>query len=106
MSTISCILLQVPSLDVADAKFPLGRIAISEQAAMLLANEKDLIVACISKHQRGDWSDQHPYNRNANEEALRGNSRIVSIYQFLETEFWIMSEADRSETIVLLASEF
>ena len=61
----------------------------------------------IDRHRVGDWGVVVEDDRLANEEALLHGMRIFSVYyDSKETKFWIITEADRSATTVLLPEEY
>jgi len=70
----------------------------------------------IARHVTGDWGDVCPEDAQANEEALQAGSRIFSVYvlppplsegETLATaKVWIITEADRSLTTLLLPGEY
>jgi hypothetical protein len=61
----------------------------------------------LSKHLRGDWGDLCQEDKAENELSLRSGFRILSCYQVSETKIvWIITEADRSVTTLLLPEEY
>jgi len=61
----------------------------------------------LSRHVRGDWGDVPPEDATANNEALRTGSRLLSSYKTRKGEkLWIITEADRSVTTILLPHEY
>ena len=67
---------------------------------------------CIERHLSGDWGDLDEGDRHANEDALQNGGRLFSSY-FLpcinpdaEVKLWIITEADRSATTILLPSDY
>lgn len=87
------------------ARFPLGRVVATRTALGVL--DADDIHQCIARHASGDWGDLCPEDRAANEAALCDGSRLLSAYEDRhKTKFWIITEADRSATTVLLPSDY
>ncbi len=87
------------------AKFRLGRIAMSHNAMNSL-NEHDIFTA-IQRHQSGDWGDVDQDDRAANDRALVEGTRLLSIYRTpQDVTFWIITEADRSVTTILLPEDY
>ena len=69
-------------------------------------NPEDRLVALV-RHSRGDWGVCGPDDWQANEDALVHDSRLFSVYfDRTGTKFWIITEADRSITTLLLPSEY
>jgi hypothetical protein len=87
------------------AVFRLGRIVTTPNALQSLT--QDDILLGIQRHQAGDWGDLTDDNRAANDRALAQGGRIVSAYNAMKgTRFWLITEADRSATIVLLPEDY
>ena len=86
-------------------KLPLGRI-VATPAALGTVSQPD-IVAALRRHAVGDWGDVTPDDRAANDDALRSGERLLSVYQSaIGTTFWVLTEADRSVTTVLLPDDY
>ena len=61
----------------------------------------------LSKHVQGDWGMMDPDDKQLNEEALSDGGRIHSAYKTLKGEsIWIITEADRSTTTLLLPDDY
>ena len=84
---------------------PLGR-TVATPAALAAVAHPD-IVAALRRHAAGDWGDVTPDDRAANDDALRSGERILSVYRSAAgTTFWVLTEADRSATTVLLPDDY
>lgn len=89
----------------AVAKFKLGKIVTTPNALSQLTLE-DLLVG-IGRHQAGDWGNVDEHDRQANELALIKGKRLWSVYHAANgVKFWIITEADRSATTVLLPEDY
>lgn len=89
----------------ADPKFPLGQV-VSTPGALDAIDPVEMMTA-LARHHRGDWGDCCPEDWESNEEGLRDGFRLFSVYRSGRGEkFWIITEADRSVTTVLLPSEY
>lgn len=87
------------------AIFRLGRVFSSPNALQSLTQED--ILKGIQSHQAGDWGDLDAADWDANDRALTQGGRIVSAYTAQSgTRFWIITEADRSVTTVLLPEDY
>ena len=87
------------------AKFPSGEILATPNALAQLS-QADILPA-IGRHLRGDWGDVDSEDRQANERALLDGTRLFSVYHAENgTKFWIITEADRSVTTVLLPEDY
>jgi hypothetical protein len=65
------------------------------------------ILSALGRHQAGDWGDVDEDDRQANEQALKAESRLFSVYHSANgAKFWIITEADRSITTVLLPQDY
>lgn len=85
--------------------FPLGRVVITKGAEQKL-DPLDVAVALV-RHSRGDWGDVSESDRQENELSLKHGYRLLSVYHAKdETKFWIITEADRSATTVLLPDDY
>ena len=83
----------------------LGRI-IATPNALESISEADIQNA-IQRHQAGDWGELSGEDRDANDKALNDGSRILSAYNAGNgTRLWIITEADRSVTTVLLREDY
>ena len=59
------------------------------------------------RHVTGDWGDLCNDDKNLNDLALKDGSRIFSAYNIGNgVKVWLITEADRSATTILLPSEY
>ena len=87
------------------AVFRLGRIIATPNARESIT--QDDILLGIQRHQAGDWGDLTDDNRATNDRALAQGGRIVSAYNAINgTRFWLITEADRSVTTILLPEDY
>jgi hypothetical protein len=93
------------TLPIPIAKFRLGRILSTPHALESLTQED--IFRGIQRHQSGDWGDVPNEDIAANDRALIAGTRILSAYHAENgTKFWIITEADRRATTVLLPEDY
>ena len=59
----------------------------------------------IARHATGDWGDLRAFDRRQNAIALREGLRVLSSYSVGEKSVWIITEAERSVTTILLPEE-
>lgn len=96
--------------DIADyhtepERFPLGQL-VATPNALSSVPQRD-IQAALARHVRGDWGDLDAHDIRANNEALEHGGRLLSAYTAADgTRFWIITEADRSATTVLLPEDY
>jgi len=61
----------------------------------------------ISRHQLGDWGTVDDADKLENDRAVRFGASILSAYELKDgTQVWVLTEADRSSTCVLLPDEY
>ena len=61
----------------------------------------------IQRHAAGDWGDVCPEDKAENELSVKEGFRILSAYRDRNgRKFWIITEADRSVTTVLLPEDY
>lgn len=61
----------------------------------------------LHRHLTGDWGELDAADRAENELSLREGFRLLSAYDLPDgTRFWIITEADRSATTLLLPNEY
>ena len=87
------------------ALFRIGRICSTPNAIQTLS-QPDILTG-LQRHQAGDWGDVENDDREANDQALKDGSRIFSVYHSTkQVKFWIITEADRRMTTVLLPQDY
>lgn len=96
----------------ARPKFPLGRIYATPAALELLEGSHESAHRLLTRHVQGEWGLVHPDDAAANEHAVTHGERIVSSYSIDGGPdgngglLWIITEADRSVTTLLLPGEY
>ncbi|AMV40248.1 hypothetical protein [Planctomyces sp. SH-PL62] len=93
-----------PRLVIANPKFPLGDVVMTANAAEQLPSVE--VAHALCRHASGDWGEVCEDDRASNEEALTEGYRLLSVYRAGETVFWIITEADRSVTTVLMPDDY
>jgi hypothetical protein len=89
----------------APGSFPLGRLFSTANAARQLPPEE--VMMCMARHSQCDWGDVDKHDRRANDQALVEGTRLFSVYHTsARQKFWIITEADRSMTTVLLPEDY
>jgi hypothetical protein len=110
LSMASALLSPRKSLNPPTPDFPLfklGDIAATPAAIDLLRSLALNPLFYLSKHAFGDWGQIDDHDREANREALKNGSRLLSSYQLNRNDrLWIITEADRSSTTLLLPQEY
>lgn len=86
-------------------KFELGTLLITPNAQATV-DQADVVEA-IQRHAFGDWGELCEEDRLENELSLQEGFRLVSAYASRNgVKFWIITEADRSATTVLLPEDY
>jgi len=89
------------------ALFELGQVVATPAALELLEAAQQTPAEFLQRHSNGDWGQVDEHDAKANAEAILDEGRILSSYQTSKGEtIWIITEADRSSTCVLLPSDY
>lgn len=87
--------------------FPLGQCGMTPGVEEALNDAQQSPAEFLSLHESGNWGDVPPEDAEANQRALEEGLRILSSYKTKKgVTIWIITEADRSETILLLPEEY
>ena len=87
--------------------FSLGQVVATPGALDLLDRTATNALDLLIRHQHGDWGCLPPEDIETNVQAVVGDSRIFSSYHLNDNErLWIITEADRSVTTLLLPDEY
>ena len=90
--------------------FPLGRLVATPGALELLTETGTNPAELLERHASGDWGEVPREDARENERSLKYGFRIVSSYPVGEepagSKIWVITEADRSGTCLLLPSEY
>jgi hypothetical protein len=85
------------------ARFPLGTTVFHGNATLRLRTEE--VLTALRRHGEADWGDLLPEDAIANDLALEEGGRLFSAYGQGRDRFWVITEADRLLTTVLLAED-
>ncbi len=89
------------------AKFPLGQLVATPGALSALAKVGQSPQEFVDRHARGDWGELSDEDRQENERSITESLRILSAYRLRDgIRIWIITEADRSSTCILLPDEY
>lgn len=89
------------------SKFSLGQVVATPGALAALTESGQAALQFVSRHAAGDWGDIDEHDRRENETSLREGLRLLSAYTLADgTKIWVITEADRSSTTVLLPEEY
>lgn len=88
-----------------ERRFPLGRLVITANAKDTLHPED--VPISLARHTRCDWGEVCGADRRENDISLNQNLRLLSVYRDRnQIKFWIVTEADRSATTILLPEDY
>lgn len=87
--------------------FSLGQCVATPGALAALEEAEQTPADFLARHVHGDWGDIHPGDKGLNEQALRDGARIFSVYMTSKgVKLWVITEADRASTCILLPDEY
>ena len=87
--------------------FPLGQIVATPGALRALQKAEQLPAAFLNRHVQGDWGELCDEDKKANDVSLQHGYRILSTYTTSAGDrIWILTEADRSATTILMPEEY
>ena len=87
--------------------FPPGRLVATPGAMAVLEQNNKSPLEFLSRHLGGDWGDLCQEDKTENELSLKYGFRLMSSYPVTGNEkLWIITEADRSRTTLLLPEEY
>ena len=90
-----------------NAKFQLGQVVATPGALEALREAGDEPMMYLMRHQSGDWGDVPEEDAKENEFSVENGFRILSAYTLKDgTKIWVITEADRSSTCMLLPFEY
>jgi hypothetical protein len=82
--------------------FELGKVVATRGA---ISTGVDLL-QLVQRHAIGDWGDLCDEDKQANKDALKVGTRLLSKYEIDGHSFYVITEYDRSSTTVLLTDEY
>lgn len=87
--------------------FDPGQVVATPEAIVAIEFAHASAIELLRRHLIGDWTEMEEDDRKANEAALQDGSRIFSAYTLADgTRIWVITEADRSSTCILLPSDY
>lgn len=92
---------------VRPPKFPLGQLVMTRGAIETLAEAGQSPMEFIQRHQSGDWGEVPEADRRENDFSVTHGFRILSAYRTTrDVRIWVLTEADRTTTTILLPDEY
>jgi hypothetical protein len=88
--------------------FSLGRVVATPAVLALLAGAGENSTELLARHQNGDWGVVSPADAKENDFSVKHGFRILSSYAVGRAgeRVWIITEADRSSTCILLPEDY
>jgi len=88
-------------------RFSLGRVVATPGALSALEKAEQLPAELLDRHVNGDWGEVPDADKQENERSVEQGLRILSAYTTSAGDkIWILTEADRSATILMLPEEY
>jgi hypothetical protein len=88
-------------------RFPLGQVVTTAGAINAFLNTGEEPLEFVCRHVAGDWGDLDQEDRQENERSVDEGFRILSSYRLSDgTKIYVITEADRSSTCILLPEEY
>jgi len=91
-------------------RFPLGHIVMTQGANEVIeaagTDGRLLALGFLFRHQNGDWGEVSDDDKESNDEAVENGDRLLSAYILHRVKLWIITDADRSVTTILLPDEY
>jgi hypothetical protein len=88
------------------ALFRLGSVVATPGALQFCDQHKINPLLLLRRHIAGDWGDLRADDVAANVHAIQHGLRVFSSYKFGDDKIWVITEADRSSTCILLPNEY
>ena len=94
-------------METTTERFSLGLVYATPGALSAFEQADESCIPFLKRHALCDWGDCCPEDREANNFALENGFRLFSVYHLTDgTKIWIITEADRSATTILLPEEY
>jgi hypothetical protein len=88
-------------------RFPHGQLVATPGALELLGELEISPSSLLERHLSGDWGDVPKEDARENERSVKHGYRVLSSYDVGDSQrVWVITEADRSSTCVLLPEEY
>ena len=99
--------MSVTQSQIKQPLFALGRLVATPGALQLLTLAQQTPLEFLARHSRGDWGECCSEDATENDFSVKAGFRIFSVYRTRDGEkLWVITEADRSATTLLLPIEY
>lgn len=89
---------------VPKALFRIGVLVATPNCLEQISHEARMIA--LGRHVRGDWGSVDAEDKHMNNDSLKTGGRLLSVYEEKGKKFWIITEADRSSTCILMPEDY
>lgn len=86
--------------------FSIGQLVATPAALEYMEENHINVFSLIDRHTSHDWGDLDIEDKRRNDSALNDGSRIFSSYKVGPDRIWIITEASRESTCILLPSDY
>lgn len=94
-------------IQIGRPKFRLGQVVATPGAVEALNDSGQTPFEFLSRHLAGEWGIVDDEDKQANNDALVHGERLLSAYLTKKSvKIWVITEADRSSTCLLLPDEY
>ncbi len=94
-------------IGVKNPRFALGQVVATPGALEALERAGQTAWELVARHVQGDFGEVDAEDRQANEDAIQHGERILSSYTLRTGEkIWVITEADRSSSVVLRPEDY
>lgn len=99
--------MDVPIVLFEKRRFYMGELVSTPGALDALEKAEELPTPYLERHLSCDWGDLDSEDKKSNDRAVEAGDRILSAYRLRTGQkLWIITEADRSVTTLLLPNEY
>jgi hypothetical protein len=89
------------------AKLALGQVVATPGALASIQASGQSPSFFLARHTAGDWGEVDAEDWSLNDQAVLDGTRLLSAYRTLKgNKLWVITEADRSVTTILLPDEY
>lgn len=90
---------------ISQKRFRIGQLLMTPGVMDQISHDE--ILSAVQRHANCDWGDLCEEDKKQNNLALKNGGRLFSAYRTAQgIKFWVITEADRSATTVLLPEEY
>lgn len=88
------------------ALFKLGQVVSTPGAISAMQEIGIEPITLLGRHQSGDWEEMDSEDQLENWYSIDNLQRVLSAYIYEGRKLWVITEADRSLTTILLPEEY